>query len=142
TNFATNHGPDLTTVFTGPVTFQAGAGVGVGVPAPWVVDLTLTTPFVYDPGAGDLDIDVDYPGGANFVGGSLPQMDVQGSPALASRVHASSLYPAANGTTLNHGPVVEVTYVPAVGAATAVPYGTGCYSRFATWYEQFSAGTF
>lgn len=142
TNFATNHGGDLTTVFTGPVVFQPGAGLGVGVPAPYVVDITLTTPFLYDPSGGDLNIDVDYPGGTNFVGGTLPQMDVQSGGANASRVYASANYPAANGTTVDYGSVIEVTYAPAVGAATGRPYGAGCYDRAVTFYETFAGGTF
>ncbi|MCA8950776.1 MAG: PKD domain-containing protein, partial [Planctomycetes bacterium] len=64
------------------------------------------------PSQGDLVIDVDYPTGS-FSGGNVGQMDVQNS--LAGRVFASSMYPVANGTTANHGPVVEVGYVPASG---------------------------
>ncbi|MCA8966659.1 MAG: hypothetical protein KDC48_17395 [Planctomycetes bacterium] len=114
TNFSGNHGFDLQTVYSGAVTYLAGSGNGVGVPGPAVVDLTLTTPFYYNPANGDLCIDVDYPGGANFTaagaGTSLVSMDVQSTGSMSSRVFASSMYPTANGTTQNHGPVVEITY--------------------------------
>jgi len=146
TNFATNHGPDLTTVYSGPVVHSAGSGGTVGVPAAWTVDVVLTTPFLYDPAAGDLVIDCDYPGGANFQGGTLPQMDVHGTGSNAGRIWASAAYPTANGSALNHGVVVEVGYGPPGGGgtfATANGYGTGCYDRpSATVYEQFPANTF
>lgn len=143
TNFTTNHGPDLTTVYSGSVVHQAGSGGAIGSVPAWTVDIQLTTPFLYDPNQGDLVIDCDYPGGANFVGGSLPQMDVQTTGSLSGRIWASSLYPNANGSALNHGVVVEVGYAPPAGFAQSVPYGTGCYDRASqAVYETFPNGTF
>src|SRR5262245_14623342 len=126
TNFATNHGPDLTLVYQGPVNVIGGTSNGVGVVPPTVVDLTLTTPFTYDPSLGDLVIDVDYPGGTNFVGGPVGQMDVEDTGSNSSRVYASSFYPAANGTSVSHGPVVQFEYHPAAGYASFSSYGQGC----------------
>jgi len=143
TNFTTNHGPDLTTVYSGSVVHQAGSGGAIGSVPAWTVDIQLTTPFLYDPNQGDLVIDCDYPGGANFVGGSLPSMDVQTTGSLSGRVWASSLYPNANGSALNHGVVVEVGYAPPAGFAQSVPFGTGCYDRASqAVYETFPNGTF
>jgi PKD repeat protein len=119
TNFATNHGADRAVVYQGPVTVLPGTGAGAGVVPPYVVDIQLATPFLYDPNQGSLCIDVDYPGAANFVGGSLTQMDVQSTGSNAARIFASSLYPAANGTTANHGPVVELEYLPPAGLYSA-----------------------
>lgn len=126
TNYATNHGPDLTVVYQGSVTAMGGSGLGPGIIAPTVTDLVLTTPFLYDPNLGDLVIDVDYPGGTNFVGGSLTQMDVQSTNSNAVRIYASSQYPSANGITQNHGPVVEFEYLPAAGYGSFLTYGQGC----------------
>ena len=127
TNFAGNHGPDLATVYSGPVTIAGGTSNGPGIVPPTVVDITLTTPFLYDPAAGDLVIDVDYPGGSNWSGGTAPgQMDVQATGSNAARIFASSMYPVANGTTQNHGPVVEMEYLPSSGYAYFASYGTGC----------------
>lgn len=142
TNFTTNHGPDLTTVYSGPVVHTATPGSGGWTVNSWCVDITLTTPFLYDPNAGDLVIDCDYPGGANFIGGTVGQMDVHGTGALAGRIWASSLYPTANGSALSHGVVVEVTCTPSGGYATAASYGQGCVDQFATFYEMFAANTF
>ena len=122
TTFATNHGFDLQTVYSGAVAYAAGSGNGVGVPGPVVVNLTLSNPFLYNPANGDLCIDVDYAGGANFVangaGTALVPMDVQTTGSASSRVFASSLYPAANGTTQDHGPVVEITYTKVLEIAS------------------------
>ncbi|MCR9248746.1 MAG: PKD domain-containing protein, partial [bacterium] len=118
TNYATNHGPDRAVVYdasvNGPVIHTATPGSGAWTPQSWCIDVTFPTPFLYDPGSGDLVVDVDYPTGS-FVGGGVGQMDVQSTGSNSSRVFASSLYPAANGITQNHGPVIEVTYVPAMG---------------------------
>jgi len=140
TNFATNHGPDLTLAYQGPVTVVGGTSNGVGVVPPYVVDIHLTTPFVYDPSHGDLVIDVDYPGFTNFTGGAPGQMDVEGTGSNSSRIYASSFYPAANGTTVNHGPVVELEYLPASGYASFTTYGQGCGGGAPPGlYELFSA---
>ncbi|MCA8948718.1 MAG: PKD domain-containing protein [Planctomycetes bacterium] len=120
TNYATNHGADRAVVYdasvNGPVIHTATPGSGAWTPQSWCVDITLPVPFLYDPSQGDLVIDVDYPG-TSFSGSGVGQMDVQNS--LASRIFASSMYPTANGTTLNHGPVVEVSYSPAAGLYAA-----------------------
>jgi hypothetical protein len=140
-NFAANQGADVTTVWTGPVSWPA-LGPGPG-PRPFLIDLPLQVPFVYDPNAGDLNIDTDLPVQA-FTGAGM-QLDVQGSPALASRVYMSTGYPTGTiFTTLSHGVVVEVTYAPAAGYASAAPYGTGCYNAsapgdYASFYELFSS---
>lgn len=145
TNYASNHGPDLATVYSGPVVHPGGGGGPSGVVTPWSVDVQFTNSFPYDPTAGsDLAIDVDYPGGSNFVGGSLTQMDVQSAGSMSARVYASSNYPNANGVSPNHGVVVEVSYLPAgPGIAFASSYGDGCYTTStATFYESFPANTF
>lgn len=142
-NYATNHGANYTVCYLGPVVHPGGGGGPAGAPAPWAVDVQLTTPFLYDPAQGDLAIDVDYPGGANFVGGSLPDMDVQLSNSRSSRVFSSAQYPAADGTTLSHGVCVEVTYVVAgPNTATTAVYGAGCYDQFASAYEVFAMNSF
>ncbi|MGE3172260.1 MAG: PKD domain-containing protein [Planctomycetota bacterium] len=118
-SFAQNHGADVTTVYSGPAVYLAGTGAGAGLPGRVVIDLPLQVPFLYDPQQGDLIVDVEYPGGANYSGGTLSNMDVQTGTALASRVYSSTLYPLANGTTHNHGAVVEVEFLPANGLFAA-----------------------
>lgn len=142
TNYATNHGADRTVVYSGSVVHTPTPGSAGWTPQSWCVDIMLTTPFLYDPAAGDLVIDVDYPTGS-FSGGSVGQMDVEGANSNAARIFASSMYPVANGMTQNHGVVVEVGYVPPAGFAYASGYGTGCTQRAsASFYELFANGSF
>lgn len=116
TTFATNHGPDLATVYTGPVTVQPGMGNGFGRPGPYHVDISFpTTPFLYDPSLGDLVIDTDVamPGTGGFP--LMAQVNGTGVPVpQARRVFASTLYPNADGIDQNIL-VMELQYVPAAG---------------------------
>jgi len=98
--------------------FLPGTGNGAGVPAPWVVDQQLSTPFLYDPNAGDLIIDTDF-ANPSFGGGGVTSLDVSTTAPSSSRVYASTSYPNANATTLNWGMVIELTYVPANGLYSA-----------------------
>ncbi len=141
TNYAANTGPDYQVVYSGPVAVQPGAGAGVGVPGPMIVDITLTTPFYYDPSLGDLIVDTDYLYPGNWSGGSQTPLDVQNTNVLASRVYASAAYPTANGID-NNAPVIELEYAPAAGGtvlATATSTGAGCISASASLYENFAA---
>lgn len=121
TTWASNLGPDLATVYAGPVTVIPGTGNGTGVPAPFSVDQALTTPFFYDPNLGDLVIDTDFSNVPTpaWSGGTSPSLDVSTATPNASRVFGSTSYPNANGTTQNWGCVIEITYVPANGLYAA-----------------------
>ena len=57
TTFADNVGPDNTIVFDGTVNFESSGSMGLDL---GVFDITInfTTPFVYDPSAGDLLLDI------------------------------------------------------------------------------------
>lgn len=129
-NFVNQQGPDFTACYTGPVQFLAGTGAGTTVPGPTVVDVALSTPFVYDPSLGDLVIDCDHLLGANFTpnaptGTNRVAVDVQSTGALASRCFGSTSYPNANGTSTSHGVVVTLDYTPAAGLyASFVPSAT------------------
>jgi hypothetical protein len=138
TNFATNHGPDLTTVYSGPVVHTPTPGSAAWTVTSWCVDIQLTTPFLYDPTAGDLVIDCDYPTGS-FGGGTVGQMDVQSTGSNAGRIWASANYPNANGTALNHGVVVDVGYTPPSGWGYALPIGRGCGAEYRSFYENMTA---
>ncbi|MFO1078384.1 MAG: hypothetical protein U1E73_11740 [Planctomycetota bacterium] len=145
TNYAANHGGDLTVVYSGPIVVQPGTGNGAGVPGPWHIDIVFTTPFLYDPAAGDLAIEFDNPSpGTNWSGGTLTALDHTGpgnSPLpLARRVYGSSAYPAANGVD-QYIACLEFGYSPGVNFAQKVNYGSGCYDRPRMAYEQFPANT-
>lgn len=121
--FASNHGPDLVNVYSGPVTVSAFTGGSA--PQPNYVDITLTTPFIYNPTLGG-DLLIEFvvntgwtgaaPGAVDHVGpGSTPA-------ALSSRVWITGTGAATSPTgnanfspTLNYCPVFELVYEPAVG---------------------------
>jgi PKD repeat protein len=117
TNYAGNHGANLTTVHTGPVVVQPGTLNGAGVPGPYHIEVQLASPFLYDPNQGDLCIDVDVPG-TSWGGGSLrtlASVTAAGVPTpQARRVFASSMYPNANGVDQNIL-VMQLEYLPAAG---------------------------
>ncbi len=113
TTLASNHGPDLTTVYSGPVAWAAQAAQ-VG-PAPFGIVVPFTSNFLYDPTQGDLNIEVDLP--IQSPAPAAFQLDVQSTGAAATRVYVSTGYPG-TGTGIintNHGVVVQVDYQPAAG---------------------------
>lgn len=117
TTFAANLGPNLAQVYAGPVTVAATTAQ---TPGQWSVDIPLSSNFLYDPTAGDLVIFAHIPPPAQspITGTPSLQLDVQTTSSLSSRVYNSSttVYPNATGSSaVNHGVVVELTYVPAAG---------------------------
>jgi hypothetical protein len=113
TTLAANRGADFATVYSGPVSWAAQPAV-VG-PTPFGISVPFTTPFLYDPNVGDLNIECDLP--IQTYSGGTPQLDVHGAGSLASRIYISTGYPGTGVgiRDLNHGVVVEVTYTPASG---------------------------
>lgn len=142
-NFVTNHGADKLTAYSGPVVHTPTPGAAAWTPQSWCIDIQLTTPFYYDPAAGDLVVDCDYAAGS-WLGGTLGSMDVLTLNSFAGRTWGSSSYPNADGTWLDHGVVLAVDYAPATaGHAFAAPFGVGCLEAAnATVYELFAAGGF
>lgn len=116
TTFASNQGANLTTVYSGPVTKLAGIGNGPTTPAPWFIDITLTTPFLYDPSAGDLTLDV-LMNAAGSTGTVTTGADAEsGANALCSRLWADgTTATVAAGSSPNYGVVTEFGYTPAAG---------------------------
>lgn len=123
TDFASDHGGDLTTVYSGPVTYTPTGGPTTWTPSSWCVRVQLQTPFVYYPTLGDLVIDVDY-AGTSFAGGGVGTMDMQTANANGSRVFASSNYPTANNLGQTNIPVVQLVTYPAIASVASA--GAGC----------------
>jgi hypothetical protein len=79
--YASNFGPNQTTVYTGALTlssFFTGPGVG---PKGFDIVINLQTPFFYNPAAGNLLMEVK-----NFVGVTITQFDAVTSTAVVNRV--------------------------------------------------------
>jgi hypothetical protein len=143
TTLANQRGPDETLCFQGPVSFPAQPAVAG--PTPFGINIPLTTPFLYDPNLGDLNIECDLPIQTGYIG-TTPQLDVHSATgqANASRVYWSTGYTGYPGVTAlgistNHAVVIEVTYGPASGFAYSVPYGAGCINTpDVSSYEHFT----
>jgi len=133
--FANNLGPNDTIVFArGPLSLSSNFSGPVGGPMDFDVVITLTTPFFYDPAAGNLLMDV-----RNFGGGTTTVLDAEsiGPPTADSigRVHTTADSPGGvNSPNAGHGDsaglVTQFTYsqVPEPGSACLFLVGAGlCY---------------
>ena len=72
TTFASNVGSDDTVVFEGPLSLSSAFTGPAGGPKDFDIVIRLMTPFTYDPGAGNLLLDV-----RNFGGGTTVQFDAE-----------------------------------------------------------------
>lgn len=119
--FASNHGPDVATVFNGPVTVAAGGGA---TPNNWYVTIPIS-PFLYDPtSGGDLCLDLAHDGtGPATTSG--PAHDCMTTGALTSRVYNLTSWTSPTGSTQqNVGIVCEFSYTPASGLYAGFQAGT------------------
>lgn len=143
TTYDSNHGADRTQVYNSSVTIPAGSSTA-GSPGPFVVDLNLTTPFLYDPSSGDLTIDFLSSGPSNAA--NTPAIDASSTTgqALAKRVYGLNYTGAAIGTLWSgeSAHAVEFTYSQAGGFASSQSYGNGCYNQAGSIYETFTGLTF
>lgn len=132
TTFASNLGTDLTNVYTGTVTVLPAAN---SFPGADYVDVTLTTPFVFN-GGGDLLIDVTLPPGG-FTGGTVTTTDYQiptGTPA--ARVYSTTANATTGTVNTSAGIVVTIDYTVDPASALQSNTGYGCYDS--SFYEFFS----
>lgn len=108
--FASNVGADVTTVYAGSVSAQAGAAA---TPNNWYVDIPLAAPFVYDPANGDLTVDIASDA-SMFTGSTPSPVDTPFvATANSTRVYNLTSHLATSGTVqANVGIVMEVTYTP------------------------------
>jgi PKD repeat protein len=115
TTWNSNHGANRATVYNGAFTIPPGSSTA-GVPGPFYVTVSLATPFLYDPNAGDLTIDTTHFG---LTAANTPTMDAvtTAGVARARRVYSVANPPAATATawTGELANVIEFTYAPAGG---------------------------
>lgn len=135
--FANNHGPDVATVFTGQVTTLATAGTS---PNGFIVNITLTTPFLYDPNGGDLCVDISNQGGP--AGGpavdQITTLGADGARVWDFTPGATQQTPASGNNQPGLAIVMELGYAPPSGTPALLSnYGTGCVRANASVYENF-----
>jgi hypothetical protein len=132
TTFANNIGADVVTVYSGDVVCSAASG---STPNDWVIDITLQTPFVYDPTGGlDLCLDVTAPNAPSPTG--VPNMAASSSFTrdLARRVSTASPG-SATGSASSFASVIKMDYIAPGDLAAATPYGAGCNDTALSFYE-------
>ncbi len=114
--FAQNIGVDEKVVFRGSLSLSSAfTGDTTGV-KDFDIVINLMTPFLYNPSAGNLLLDV-----RNFAGGFSTQFDGQRTAGdFTSRV-TSTLVGASGGTVDTSGLATKFVTTPAVPAAPAVP---------------------
>jgi hypothetical protein len=139
TTFATNVGADVVTVFNGNVTMLPALG---GTPNDYYVDVTLTTPFVYNPETGlDLCVDVTAPTAPSPT--TVPNTAASSDRTLHFARRLSTGTPAAaTGALSDFAAVIRMDYTIPAGTGLASQYGASCYNNYVSFYENSLAGTF
>lgn len=136
TDFALNTGTDATVCWQQDVTLLPVTGT---TPNDHHIDLVLTTPFVYDPNAGPLLVDVTAPTAPTA---TVPNMAASNDPALHfARRNSSATPTAATGGLSGFAAAMKIDYMPLPGTALKENYGQGCYSRPRMAYELIDGGT-
>jgi hypothetical protein len=109
--FANNVGADNIVVHTGSLSLSSADTGPAGGPKAFDIDIHLSTPFLYDPSAGNLLLDV-----TNFGGGTTTVFDAVGSgDSHVNRVWVENSTTAATGTvdSIAAGLVTEFKFTPA-----------------------------
>jgi hypothetical protein len=87
--FANNVGANDTTVFNGTLALSSAFTGPVGGPKNFDIVIPLTTPFYYNPAAGNLLMDIRNFSSGNSGGNLIPQLDATSTdPTLVGRVYA------------------------------------------------------
>jgi hypothetical protein len=116
--FANNVGANNTVVHTGSLSLSSAFTGPAGGPKAFDIVINLSTPFLYDPAAGNLLLDV-----TNFGGGATTQFDaVPVGDAHVNRVWVTNSTSAATGTVDggSAGLVTEFQFTSAVPEPSAL----------------------
>ncbi len=131
TTFATNVGTDVVTVFSGDVVCTPASG---STPNDWIIDITLQTPFVYDPSSGlDLCLDVTAPFAPAPTG--VPNMAASANATHLARRNSTATPTAATGGLSYFASVVKIDFTPPGDLASVTSYGNGCNNTALSYYE-------
>lgn len=121
TVFADNIGPNNTLVFSGTLTWQTDNLPGAGNTRQFDIVNQLMTPFLYDPSAGNLALDLRY----FSTSGSSIRFDADTSPTINRLIGLGSAT-STTGAILGSGLVTQFTFepVPAPSTFTLTSLGT------------------
>ena len=116
--FASNVGPDDTVVYSGPLTFTTANAIVWGNAKAFDLVVNLTTPFVYDPSAGNLLLDI-----RNFSTGSSGFFDGNSDASATPGVRLNFLdnsTSGASGTVQSFGLITRFTFQNGITATGPV----------------------
>ena len=114
--FATNVGSNDQVVYDSALTLTS-AGTSASGAGPFDVIVKLTNPFLYDPAAGNLVLDI-----RNFGPNSTAFLDL-GTDSSTRLVFVDNSTTAATGTVQNFGLATQFTFAPVPEASTTVSLG-------------------
>jgi len=138
TTFASNRTASHTLVYSGPVTVNLAAG---GSPNTYVINVPLTTPFTYDPTIGqDLLLEINILAAPTPALGTTMSTGNVPATHLCNSVRNTASATAITGSLSGFCCVARFGYTVPANSATAVRYGTGCYDRAMSYYENFANG--
>ena len=133
--FANNTGADAVTVYAGDVTLLPVTGT---TPNDHHIDITLQTPFIYNPSNGPLLVDVAAP---NAPTAAVPNMAASNNYLTQfARRNSTATVGSATGALSGFAAAMKMDYAPLPGTAQRATYGNACYERPRMVYEQFVAG--
>lgn len=118
--FANNVGMDQTLVFSGTNLSLTGAGCSGPGSCPFDIGVSFTTPFYYDPSAGNLLLEMV----STDTSGNDGSLDIEGYLAPGgpiALVENDTSATATTGSFAYAGLVTEFTYTPATAATTPEP---------------------
>ncbi|HLK67952.1 MAG TPA: PEP-CTERM sorting domain-containing protein [Bryobacteraceae bacterium] len=120
--FADNVGPDNTVVYSGPLTLSSANTGPAGGPKDFDIVINFMTPFFYNPGNGNLLLDVKNNSGtpSGLAGGFDSEFDFGDS---VSRVHGDIGSPTASVND-TEGLVTEFSVVPEPGTLALLFIGS------------------
>jgi hypothetical protein len=126
--FANNTGVGTTTVFDGSLTLSSTNAAGPGGTHAFDIVINFTTPFFYNPGAGNLLLDIQNNSGANAAVGADFFDSQSTSGDSISRVYGPEGSPTATSGTLDTLGLIaqfDSTAAPVPEPATLVLTGLG-----------------
>jgi len=125
--FASNVGANDTVVFSGALSLSSAFTGPAGGPKDFDILINLSTPFLYDPSAGNLLLDV-----RNFGGGTTTPFDAEntvGDGVSRVATYADGVNPATGDFRDSVGLVTRFTFAPDIGVVpepgTLALAGTG-----------------
>jgi hypothetical protein len=115
--FASNQGADVTTVYSSALSLSSAATGPAGGPKDFDLIINLTTPFTYNPAAGNLLLDIRNASPGNYIG--ISNFDATGimGDSVSRVLSREGSFNDLTGTADTHGLITRFTINPIASAA-------------------------